>query len=80
MHISRRLADAIRCSGERQYRIAHKAHLHPSTLSQLLNGIYPVKPNDPRVLAVGVVLGLSEEECFEAEPATPRHEQQASVN
>ncbi len=80
MPVSRKLTDAVRCSSERQYRIAHKANLHPSTLSQLLNGIYPVKPNDPRVLAVGVVLGLSEEECFEAEPATPRHEQQASVN
>ncbi len=80
MHISLRLAYAIRCSGERQYRIAHKAHLHPSTLSQLLNGIYPVKPNDPRVLAVGVVLGLSEEECFEAELATPRQEQQLTAS
>ena len=58
MNVSRKFVDAIRCSAERQYRIAHKASLHPCTLSQLLNGIYPVKPNDARVLRVASVLGL----------------------
>ncbi len=80
MYVSRRLADAIRCSGERQYRIAHRAGLHPSTLSQILNGIYLIKPNDPRVLAVAAVLGLDQRECFEEESTMLRQDQKASVN
>lgn len=47
------------------YRLAQKAGLDPSTLSKLLCGIVRIKPNDPRVIAIGKVLGLEPEECFE---------------
>ncbi len=63
--ISKRLIEAIRLNELRSYRIAHAAGIHPSTLSKIINGIEKVKPGDPRVIAVGKVLGLTEEECFE---------------
>ena len=48
------------------YKIAHRAGVNPTTLSRLINGIDRVKPEDPRIIAVGEVIGLSESECFEA--------------
>jgi len=49
---------------EPAYRIAMRAGIHPSTLSKLLSGQERVKPNDPRVIAVGRELGLSARHCF----------------
>jgi hypothetical protein len=62
--ISNKFRDAIKLNAP-AYQIARKARLHHSTLSKLLCGIDEVKPNDPRIIAVGKVLGLSAEECFE---------------
>ena len=62
--ISRRLKEIVKCSDLRAYEIAHRANLHPSTLSRILNGIEDVMPGDPRVLRIAKVLGLSPEECF----------------
>jgi len=67
MHVSRLLRNTVKLSEKRAYQIAHEAGLHPSTLSRLLNGIERVKPSDPRVTAVGRVLGIAESECFENE-------------
>lgn len=47
------------------YKIAQKAGVNPNTLSRLINGIDPVKPQDERIISVGQVLGLSPSECFE---------------
>lgn len=46
------------------YRIAQKAGVNPNTLSRLVNGIEPVKSRDPRIIAVGEIIGLSASECF----------------
>ena len=48
------------------YKIAHKAGIHPSTLSQLINGIEIIRENDPRILTVAKILGLRKDEVFEA--------------
>ena len=63
--ISRRLRETVKLSDLRAYEIAHRAHLHPSTLSRILNGIEDVMPGDHRVLRIAKVLGLDAEECFE---------------
>lgn len=55
----------IKLNSEPAYRIARKAGIHHTTLSRLINGIEPIKPDDPRIVAVGRVLGLSAEDCFE---------------
>jgi hypothetical protein len=34
-------------------------------LSSLLNDIVPLRDNDPRVIAVGRVLGIPDADCFE---------------
>lgn len=67
MRISRKLFEMVKLNQKCGYQIAHAAKLHPSTLSKLLCGIERVKPRDPRVLAVGRVLGLHESELFEDE-------------
>ena len=62
--VSHKLVSAIKLGSEPAYRIAQKAGISPSTLSQLICGIVKVKPQDPRIIAVGNVVGLSAEDCF----------------
>ncbi len=47
------------------YRIAQEAGVNPTTLSRLINGIDSVRPADPRLIAVGKVLGIPPMDCFE---------------
>ena len=63
--VSQKLRHAVKLSDKKSYEIAHKAGLHPSTLSRVICGIEKVKPGDPRVIAIGRVLGFSANECFE---------------
>ena len=63
--VSQELKAAIKLGEEPAYKIAHRAGISSSTLSKLICGIDKVRPGDPRVLAVGRVLGLKPEECFE---------------
>ena len=52
------------------YRIAQMAGVNPTTLSKLINGAEPVRPDDDRILRVGRILGLEPEEVFDLrEPA-----------
>jgi hypothetical protein len=67
MVISQKLKNTIRLSDKRHYLIAHQAGLHPSTLSRLICGIENVRPKDDRVIRLGKVLGVPEEECFQDE-------------
>ena len=64
MTISKELKEAVKLSDRRAYEIAHKARLHPSTLSKILNGIEDVRSGDPRVLRIAKVLGLKADQCF----------------
>ena len=70
VQVSRLLYNKIRLDRRRAYMIAHAAGLHPSTLSRLINGIDRVKPNDPRVIALGRVLGIPPAECFDKGEST----------
>jgi plasmid maintenance system antidote protein VapI len=63
--LSEKFIAAIKLNPLKSYQIAHLAGLHPSTLSKIINGIERVFPNDPRVLKVAAVLGLTPEECFD---------------
>ena len=47
------------------YKIAQRAGVNPTTLSKLINGIDRVRAQDPRIIAVGEIIGLAESECFE---------------
>ncbi len=50
------------------YKIDQRAGVNANTLSRLINGIDPVKPQDEGITLVGQVIGLSPSECFEKEP------------
>jgi len=63
--VSRKLVEAVKLSDLRAYEIAHKAEMHPTTLSRILNGIEDVKPGDPRILRIGKVLGITAKDCFD---------------
>ncbi len=63
--LSQRLIEAIKLASERQYRLAQRVGLHPSTLSRWINGIESVRVGDPRVIRLGQLLGLRGNECFE---------------
>jgi len=63
--VSRKLRARVKLSRYRQYELARAAGLHPTVFSKILNGAEPVKPNDPRVIAIGRVMGLEPEQCFE---------------
>ena len=63
--ISRKLWEAVKLDPRRDYQIAHEAGLHPSMLSKILNGIEKVEEGDPRVIKLGTIVGISEDELFE---------------
>lgn len=55
------------------YKIAQQAGVNPTTLSRLINGIDRVRFEDPRIVAVGQIMGLAQWECFEqSEPQSPK--------
>ena len=64
--VSQKFIAAVKLNERCAYQIAHLAGLPPTTLSKIMNGIDRVKPGDHRVLAVGKVLGLKEDELFDA--------------
>jgi hypothetical protein len=53
--------------GGRLYRLANAHGLSASTLSAILNGIRRVEDDDPRLIAIGLQLGLLPDQVFERE-------------
>lgn len=64
LRISRKFFEAVKLNDRPAYQIAWEAGVHPVTLSRIIRGCDPIYPRDARVLAVGKVLNLTEEECF----------------
>ena len=67
MTLSQRLISAIKLSSEPAYRLAIRNGLEPTVLSKMIHGAKRVKPNDPRIRAIGRSLGLKPAECFEGD-------------
>lgn len=67
--VSETLKIAVKLSPDKSYEIAHKAGILPCTLSKIVNEIDRIKFGDPRVIAVGRVLGIPAEECFQEDRA-----------
>ena len=68
--ISQELLDAIwkrKARGERLYELAHRARIHRSTFSALINAIIPVRAGDPRVIRIETLVGVAPDDCFEHE-------------
>ncbi len=67
MKLTRKLIVAIKMSQERQYRLAHRIEVHPSVLSAWLNGITDPRAGDPRIIALGRLVGVPAGECFKSD-------------
>jgi hypothetical protein len=67
MIVSQKLISAIKLDKRRAYQIAWAAGVNPTMLSKLLNGIERPKPHDERIVAVGKIVGIPPEECFQGE-------------
>jgi hypothetical protein len=65
IRISEKFRAAIKLGHQPAYRVAFQANLHPSTLSKIIHGAEPLKDKDERVIAVGRVIGLTPEDCFQ---------------
>ena len=62
--VSQKFINAVKLDERKSYEIAHAAGLHSTILSKLVTGIEKVKKGDQRVLAVGRVLGIPDEDLF----------------
>jgi hypothetical protein len=68
MCVSQKFIAALKLNPVPAYKIAWSAGVNPTMLSKLINGIERPKPDDPRIVNVGRVLGIPAEECFDATP------------
>ena len=69
MKISQTFIIRLKLHSDPAYRIAQMAGVDPTTLSKLINGAEPVRPDDDRILRVGLILGLEPDEVFESKEA-----------
>ena len=63
--ISKKFKAVVKLHQKRNYEIAYEAGIHPATLSKILCGIQKVNLGDWRVIAIGKVIGLRPDQCFE---------------
>ena len=62
--VSEKFLTKLKLHKDPAYKLAQRAEVNPTTLSQLIHGALGLQPNDPRIIAVGEELGLREDECF----------------
>jgi hypothetical protein len=65
MKVSKNFIVAIKLAPKPAWRLAQEAGVNNTSLSSIIRGATKVEENDPRVLAMARVLGLSAAECFE---------------
>lgn len=58
---------AKRAAGIKQAQLAALAELHPTTFSQIVCDLVPLQPDDPRVLKIAAVVGVSVDKAFTKE-------------
>jgi hypothetical protein len=63
--VSREFKARLKLNEQPAYKIANQAGVNPTTLSKLVNGIEPVRPNDERIGRVATLLGLNSAEAVE---------------
>jgi hypothetical protein len=62
--VSKKFRDVVRLHPKKQYELAWKAGINPSTLSQIMTGYIRPRHGDERVISVGKLVGLNPDECF----------------
>ena len=63
--ISREFLIRLKLHSQPMYRISRKTGAHPNWLPKAISGIEATRPSDPRIAAIGRLLGPKESECFE---------------
>jgi len=66
MKISQAFIIRLKLHSDPAYRIAQMAGVNPTTLSKLINGAEPIRPDDDRILRVGRILGLEPDQVFDS--------------
>ncbi len=66
--LSEKLRVAIKTSRERQYRLAQRAQVDPTVLSAWINGVRAPRQGDQRVVAIGRLVGVPADQCFDIDP------------
>ena len=72
MVLSQRFRDAIKFPSERQYRLAQKCGLDPTTLSALIHGARKPHPDDGRLLKLAALLDVPFDEIVETDGTAVR--------
>ena len=65
MAVSEQLWVAIKTARRPAYKIAQEAGVRPDWLSKAINKIETINPGDPRIIAVGRLVGIPPAQCFE---------------
>ena len=66
LRASHKIREAVKLHpSKKQYEIAFEVGIDPATLSRIIGGYERLKPNDPRILKLGTVLGLKKSDLFE---------------
>ncbi len=66
MKVSQTFIIRLKLHSDPAYRIAQMAGVNPTTLSKLINGAEPIRPDDDRILRVGRILGLEPDQVFDS--------------
>jgi hypothetical protein len=83
MTVSRLFIEAVKSHNEASHeliaRLPPRLRIHPSLLSKWINRAQSVRREDERVVAIGALLGLAPESCFEVEVTTDSERQPAEA-
>jgi len=63
--LSRQFRIAVKLSTVPAYRLAIAAEVRPGWFYRAFSGVDSFRPSDYRIIAIGELLGLKPEECFE---------------
>jgi|GEM_PF-1006336 len=65
MKLSEKFKARVWLDERKMWQIAFAAQVNPGILSRMINGYEKIKQDDQRVIRVGKVLGMNENELFE---------------
>lgn len=70
--ISNKLFTALKTSPIPNYKIAQAAGVHPNWISKAIHSAIKIRPDDPRLIRIGKILGLKMEDLFEENRETQK--------
>ncbi len=68
--LSKQFRDAVRLHPAPQYRLAISCGIDPCWLSKALHSAVKIRIGEPRIIAIGKLIGLGPADCFVDEEET----------